>query len=386
MKIMLTKTVILAILLLSMTTYAEVIDLLKPEYQKKEQAVQKLMDKFMEKGITYDVKIVRKANVRGGLSRRGMVEYNECSITLPAEIADKVHALDRQVKNAMLFDYLEMDRYSFYAAVLMVEHCGDKFIPDVDAVSLGYVETTTRKQDMFDGIVKKDKKLWDAQLHVPLDFIVNGDEIGLDVADRKVRRDMFLDSYFKASGGGDSYKNAVLYESIPEFYYVDVFKTPNNICKGSLDVRLKKFSGGTLKGVALAFSRMHQAILYKTPLLHKWEEERAQDTQNFFKTCRENDPATKPYLSALMMGLFTVDGYAFNDETGVYTMNERGKMLMDFIVEFPIPENATRLQAVMNGGNKDEIEGMMKKHGTVEKWNELLKNPVHPEFAKYPLD
>ena len=87
-----------------------------------------------------------------------------------------------------------------------------------------------------------------------------------------------------------------------------------------------------------------------------------------------------------MMALFTVDGYAFNDATGVYTMNERGRMLMDFIAEFPIPENATRLQAVMNGGNKEEIEAMMKKHGTAEKWQELLKNPVHPEFAKYPQD
>jgi len=74
------------------------------------------------------------------------------------------------------------------------------------------------------------------------------------------------------------------------------------------------------------------------------------------------------------------------DETGIYTMNERGKMLMDFIAEFPVPENATRLQAVMNGGNKDEIQAMMKKHGTEEKWAELLKNPVHPEFAKYPQD
>jgi len=36
--------------------------------------------------------------------------------------------------------------------------------------------------------------------------------------------------------------------------------------------------------------------------------------------------------------------------------------------------------------NKDEIEAMMKKHGTGEKWAELLKNPVHPEFAKYPQD
>jgi len=106
----------------------------------------------------------------------------------------------------------------------------------------------------------------------------------------------------------------------------------------------------------------------------------------FIKWCRKNNPTKKPYFAATMMALFTVDGYAFNDATGVYTMNERGRMLMDFIAEFPIPENATRLQAVMNGGNKEEIEAMMKKHGTAEKWQELLKNPVHPEFAKYPQD
>ena len=40
----------------------------------------------------------------------------------------------------------------------------------------------------------------------------------------------------------------------------------------------------------------------------------------------------------------------------------------------------------LNGGNKDEIQALMKKHGTTEKWAELLKNPVHPEFAKYPQD
>jgi hypothetical protein len=121
--------------------------------------------------------------------------------------------------------------------------------------------------------------------------------------------------------------------------------------------------------------------------MFSWEQEwRRDDTQRLLKICRENDPEKKPYISALMMALFTVDGYAFNDGTGVYAMNERGKMLMDFIVEIPIPENATRLQAVMNGGNKDEIEAMMKKHGTTDKWAELLKNPVHPDFAKYPQD
>ena len=130
----------------------------------------------------------------------------------------------------------------------------------------------------------------------------------------------------------------------------------------------------------MAFVRKHDGTIYQTPLFDKWEESRIQDTQKFLKICRENDPTTKPYLSALMMGLFTMDGYAFNDATGVYTMNERGRMLIDFIAEFPIPENATRLQAVMNGGNKEEIEAMMKKHGTADKWQELLKIPSTPNL------
>jgi len=39
-------------------------------------------------------------------------------------------------------------------------------------------------------------------------------------------------------------------------------------------------------------------------------------------------------------------------------MNERGKIRMDFIAEFSIPENVTHLQVVMNGGNKDEVQAM----------------------------
>gem|GEM_PF-6492716 len=153
------------------------------------------------------------------------------------------------------------------------------------------------------------------------------------------------------------------------------------------------------KDIASEISKGQSSMAFtKFPMtgenLSKWlhlclHDERSKLPNNrfgFIKWCRENKPATKPYLLAVAMALFTVDGYDFNDENGTYTMNERGKMLMDFIAEFPIPENATRVQAVMGGGNKDEIEGMMKKHGTEEKWKELLKNPAHPAFAKYPQD
>jgi len=350
------------------TGYAEKADLLKPEYQKKETAVRRLMDEFAENGLIYDLRIDEKINrFKGELQEREEVTY---TITLPKEIADKVYLLDRNVKNALLCDFFDVERYSFYAAVLMIESC--------EHFKRRELYNGTKPQEPFGGIINSDKNLWNFQ--------------------RKEARDKFIYSYLWGTGGVGGYRISVLYESIPETYFTEIFKTTNTIwstyCsqifganKWTFEEIIKRVHRGSIAPSLLScvtFARLLNKP--SMPLLHEWENVRIQDTQKFLNICRDNDPATKPYLSALMMGLFTVDGYSFNDENGVYTMNERGKMLMDFITEFPIPENATRLQAVMNGGNKEEIQAMMKKHGTGEKWAELLKNPVHPEFAKYPQD
>ena len=83
-----------------------------------------------------------------------------------------------------------------------------------------------------------------------------------------------------------------------------------------------------------------------------------------------------------MMGLLTVDGYSFDEETGAYALNERGGLLLDYIVQFPIPENATRLKTVRDGGNRELVDGMMEKHGTERTWNTLLENPEAPRLMK----
>ncbi len=106
-------------------------------------------------------------------------------------------------------------------------------------------------------------------------------------------------------------------------------------------------------------------------------------TKDFCAWCRKSEPKENPSLSAVMMGLFIVDGYVFDDEKGTYNLNDRGRLLLDYIVEFPIPENATRLKIIRDGGNQAAVNDLMKKHGTAEAWQELLKNPVEPKFIKY---
>ena len=337
-------------------------DILKPEWQKKETAVQKLMDGFLQNGIHYDIKIEERfVRYKSEINESRITEYK---ISFPIDIAEKVHALDKRVKTGLLYDYIDTPEYSFYAAVLMVENLNHFWRSE---------PKTKIKPEPFIGLIKSDKELWDS----------NWENIRAE--------------FIKLCGKSD-YKNSVLYESIPEIYYSDIFDKKNIIFQtycsqiyGSNNWNFNEIIQRTSRGHALpstlaCMTFIRNPTLLPYPTINEWENLRKQDTQRFLKICRENEPSEKPYLSALMMGLFTVDGYSFDDEMGVYTMNERGKLLMDYIVEFPIPENATRLQAVMNGGNKDEIEAMMKKHGTEEKWKELLENSVHPEFAKYPPD
>ena len=363
---------------LTMPGYAGAVDILKPEYQRQERELQRIMEQLASKGLEYQV--VTEPLVRTNKMGKKYI-VNVQTVRIPKDLKEKIVRYDQRFARWNFAMYLDDSRYSFYAAVLI----------------LGRGTAT----DIPQSIVKHDKELWWSQdlpskksLFLALSILCNFQR----------GRSEFVPS--------EGYYGSILYESIPHYYNKHIFAEriyetdrfatvhePNPIMPyghlygrvsetGKLYERhfesfLKDGNKVTLRGIALVQPCVEH-WLYLT--LFGDNEKQLLALEGMLAWSRMNTPVENPFLSALAMGLFTINGYAFNDETGVYTMNERGKMLMDFIVEFPIPENATRLQAVMNGGNKEEIEGMMKKHGTTEKWAELLKNPVHPEFAKYPQD
>jgi hypothetical protein len=376
------KRIPLAIILLGAAAHAEMADVLKPDIQRKELAVRRFIESFGDTTIPYKITTQKYTTSVGRSSWTSrLVKMDEYVFTFPKDVQGKLDMLDKQVLHDTLMDYFDDERHSFTVAVLMAAETTG-YRPSIE------FRPWTPEVKAF---LKKDKLLWNKEfLQTPLE----GDKFLF------IRQGFLNDCYHSldAKSGYSSklralcethhctlsYRYSVLRESIPSTYTNKVFAVENDpVFKAYANAPVEK-----ILDLSPAFrytgARQDEFSPFVTPI--QWAENRTADTQRFLKICRENDPAVNPHLSALVMAMFTVDGYAFNDGTGVYTMNERGRMLMDFIVEFPIPENATRIQAVMNGGNKDEIEALMERHNTEEKWQQLLKNPSHPEFANDPQD
>ena len=356
MKTISTKVILLVAFLLNITSRAEMVDILKPEIHAKELAVKKLMQSLLKTGVAYTFKV----EVSGGWGPFSSKRFGAYFVTLSEGIQKQIDALDFQVFHEALPTYLEDKAQSFNAAVLMMAE-------EKDFQVLG--EYFHPKQAA--AFEKADKTQWD--------FSAQGSNFCESYDWNLKRRPV---GKFSGVENTASYKYPVLYASIPSVY-IDILNSEPQcmdiLNRGESDSVLQAYmrdkrwtyrsllTGNHFGVIKLAMFNFTSDVRCIFPTA-RWKERRINDTREFLAFCRENDPMSKPCLPALMMGVFTVDGYDFNDESGVYTMNERGKMLMDFIAEFPIPENATRVQAVMGGGNKDEIEGMMRKHGTEAKW------------------
>ena len=191
------------------------------------------------------------------------------------------------------------------------------------------------------------------------------------------------------------YKSEILFESIPSIYHRDAFSYRLIYSKGkpiigqpsALDFKLfAKAVGDAGKGAGTNELRQISAVpgpeMVCVLLVPKGEDETRLTNLKGFLAWSRLHGGDKPFLPAVMMGLLTVDGYSFDEETGAYALNERGGLLLDYIVQFPIPENATRLKTVRDGGNRELVDGMMEKHGTERTWNTLLENPEAPRLMK----
>ncbi|MCL1922070.1 MAG: hypothetical protein FWG50_13540 [Kiritimatiellaeota bacterium] len=368
---------IIAGAVMAQVCYADrVTDIFKPDYQQQERIVYEVLEYCAKHGLKYKIKERGEIVFPGERHRTppGLERFHY-DVTLPPAILKKLEGVNSNLVNDVADAFLDDERFSFYAMVIIAG-----------------VNTT----DLFGtlknlAIAKQDKQGWDANL--------TNSVMTFALRPRGYYREMVLNESTPANhvilipefdkDDVNPWSNPLISrfsESKSESHQKYISDNKDRPAPWSNPVSWTMWSKPTIERLHAAPFKNENIKIWLSFCLYDNIFKRSGNIHEFITWCRKNDPATKPYLPALMMGLFTVDGYAFDDGTGVYTMNERGRMLMDFIAEFPIPENATRVQAVMDGGNKDEIEGMMKKHGTEGKWKELLKNSAHPEFAKYPQD
>ena len=352
----------ITIQLLSVTAHAGAADLLKPEHQRQEQGFKKIMEGLIAGRIQYQV----VSETREAISQTGWATpLKTQTVRLPVDVTEKMLACSPRLVRWHIPFYLDNPESSLYAAVFAFAYAG----------STNATKTTTSTpHELPRPVIRHDKELWNQSAELKKDVV------------------FFYTSGVWGKRGNippDSYYGAILFESLPPYYSGHVFSPrihrinrvrnePSAIAP-SAGEHGKHFDGFMDGGGRDALKE----IPLIQPCVEHWiwltlfggAEKRLTALDGLLEWSRLNAPTENPFLPALAMGLFTVDGYAFDDGTGVYTMNERGRMLMDFIAEFPIPENATRVQAVMDGGNKDEIEGMMKKtrHG-----GEMARAPQKP--------
>lgn len=103
-----------------MTGYAGQYDILKPEYQKKEQAVRRFIESFENTNIPYDIQTKKYTQPVGSNMMPRLQEFDEYAVIFQEDIQGQLDMLDKQVLHDTFLDYFDDERHSFTVAVLMV--------------------------------------------------------------------------------------------------------------------------------------------------------------------------------------------------------------------------------------------------------------------------
>ena len=131
---------LLLVLLLTATTYAEVTDLLKPKYQRQEQELRRIMEQLSVKGLKYDVVSEKvKTGFRSGWEYRSIK-----TVRIPKDIEEKIWQYDRRFALWNFSLYLEDQKYSFYMGILNIRYLAQRET---------YVQIPQ-------SVIKHDKKRW----------------------------------------------------------------------------------------------------------------------------------------------------------------------------------------------------------------------------------
>ncbi|WP_176012805.1 hypothetical protein [Victivallis sp. Marseille-Q1083] len=76
--------------------------------------------------------------------------------------------------------------------------------------------------------------------------------------------------------------------------------------------------------------------------------------------------------AAGMMAAFVVWGYDFDRETGIYTLTERGRQLLDWLMKYPSSYNARKVKILYDHGNLEFLTDLMKKYDNQADWEKLF--------------
>ncbi len=340
------------------------VDRLKPKYCNKERNLKAFMDRISRDGLEYKVNVQKKVLKGIGLWGRYKETFYFHRIEIDQNIVKIVSSYDYRFVRGNFLQYLEDKQYSFYAAIMLMAR---------RAEITGHEGFMTKIK--LEPIQQHNKQMWDENIDKYSELII---------------RPFALHRPW-------SYYNKILYESIPVKYHEDIF-SQEYVDYGSIIRGPRLWDGGLEKKVVSVLSAYKQNGEYPkasvVPLseeyidiwvykvLYSKESDRISNIKCFLSWCEEKGEANG-FLAALVMGLFIVDGYSFDATNGHYDINDRGKLFLKYIIHYPIPENASRIKVIMEGGNSEYVSRLMRDCGTLKKWEMFLKKPAEPKYATY---
>jgi hypothetical protein len=351
---------------LSLPWVSALADQLKSSHYEKERELRTLIGRLSEEDLDYELSVTHKVFEDTFLGSRRRTEGYVHRITLPERISHQLTGYDWRFMRGVFPKYLEDPKSSFHAALLWIAWRQENTTPS--RWGPGFVSSLR-----LEPLEKKDRAQWD----------------------RDLRR---YETIWRGGNLSDphAYREKLFYEVVPKNYLGDIFSDDiyrwgASIVGKPVALKGKPFaeavtefnqSGATTKLQELALRRENLGVwLYY--VLSGDEASRMKLAKDFCAWCRKREPGKNDFLAAAIMGLFIVDGYSFDEESGVYNVTERGKSFLDYIVQFPIPENASRLKTITAGGNGKLIEKLMEKHGTSARWRELLANSAEPTLVEF---
>jgi hypothetical protein len=330
-------------------------DELKPRYHQLERRFERLMERLASDGLDYKVEIKIVDHETFWFGHRMWRSY-EHRVTIPSQVRRELRAYDWRFREAIFPEYIQDPKYSSIASVLHLAS-----VPQPAGLPVALTP-----------LAEHDEASWSSDAAKAAFVIVR-----------------------EWPGSKHAYWDPLFFESVPARYHETVFPPSAYIDGASvlghgpfpdeIRKRIEEFSvaGGWDADVSLHLEPKGLMWWLRWVLMGGGMDPDPKDALSAFLAACRQAGGQGPHLAALMMAAFVVDGYEFDDETGEYRPNEMGRRLLDYVVEFPIPENASRLKIVMDGGNREWIEERMRQHGTEEAWREWLADPPKPEFKPF---
>jgi len=326
------------------------LDPLQPEADRRFQELDNLFRDCETNGFDFSVSVEEKevGGLFGGVrGKRHLVTHYH--FTLPQKITDVLNnggPGKQRLLEAELYHRLLDPKYSYFAGVLTMAH--EKCEPP--------------KKDV-QPIVDKDKAAWDREYEKYAQYLINL----LQITPYPYQKQVFLDRMpqaYKKRLSQNKHEWGTVVESP---FTIEITKRggyfPTNMPEfKKIEEAVAAYQADGHADALQHLEEEGKTLRYWTMFLFNVDDETRMKNLKAFDIYARQHNQSKNFFSSWMMNMLVAIGYHYDRETDQCVLNPAGKIMLEYAIEHPIPENTDTLRILREHGNTDEIDSLIKKH------------------------